>query len=460
MRYRLNLIVSLILLVIAASVKAQSPPIGNQIRHEKLANGLDVLVIENHSVPLVTVEIDVKNGGFTEPPEYMGLSHLYEHMFFKANRTIPNQEQYLRRTRQLGASWNGTTSEERVNYYVTVGSDSLVPAMQFMEDAIRYPLFNQDELVHERPVVLGEFDRNEANPYFHLQRGMDTIVYSPAYYSRKSVIGDRNIIITATQQKMQTIQNRYYIPNNSALILAGDITPERGFALARQIFGDWPAGPDPFVTPIPQPPPLTTNSAVIVERPVNGATLWLRWQGPSVRTDPQATYAADLLSTVLSNPGSKFQKRLVDSGLMTSAALGYYTLNYAGPITAFTQEAPGKLLEARRAILDELKKLTDTSYITTKELDAAKRQLGINALYEREVSTDWAHTVGFWWAVAGLDYYRNYVPNMQRATKQDIARYVQQYIIGAPFVTGVLINPDDRKKLNLTPEAVLNAGGF
>ncbi|HJQ09601.1 MAG TPA: pitrilysin family protein [Gemmatimonadaceae bacterium] len=447
-------------LVIAAAVDAQSPPIGNQIRNQKLANGLDVLVVENHAVPLVTVELVVKNGGFTETPDYNGLSHLYEHMFFKANRVIPSQEEYLRRTRQLGANWNGSTSEEVVNYYVTVGTDSVQPAMQFMEDAIRYPLFKQEELVRERPVVLGEFDRNEANPYFHLFRAMDTIVWTPAYYSRKNVIGNRDVIITATQQKMSTIQNRYYIPNNTALILAGDITPARGFALAQQVFGDWPRGSDPFPTPVPNPPPLTKNSAVIVEKPVSGASLALRWQGPSVTADAPATYAADLLSAVLSNHTSKFYKRMVDSGLTFDTNIGYYTLNHIGPITVFAQVAPEKVLDARRAILEELVKMADTSYITTAELNAAKSQLGINALYEREQSTQWSHTIGFWWSVAGLDYYRNYVPNMQRATKQDIARYIKQYIVGKPFVTGLLISPADRARLNFTPESLLAAGGF
>ena len=68
-----------------------------------LENGLEVIVIENHSVPLVTVELDVKNGAYTESPEYDGLSHLYEHMFFKANAKIPSQEAYMERIRELGA---------------------------------------------------------------------------------------------------------------------------------------------------------------------------------------------------------------------------------------------------------------------------------------------------------------------------------------------------------------------
>jgi len=308
-------------------------------------------------------------------------------------------------------------------------------------------------------VVLGEFDRNEANPFFHLQRGVDTLLWTPGFYSHKNVIGNRQIIITATQQKMNTIKNRYYVPNNSALILSGDITPARGFALAEQVFGDWPRGADPFVTPVENPPPVSQSRAVIVQKPVNGAALLMAWQGPSVQADPAATYAADVLSSVLGNPASRFYKRLIESGLTFNTSISYYTLNHVGPIQVFAQLAPEKILEARRTILEELAKLADTTYITAKELAAAQRQLGINALYEREQSTGWAHTVGFWWAVAGLDYYRNYVPNMQRVTPQDIARYARTYMIGKPFITGVLLSPDARAKLGLTPESLLAAGG-
>jgi zinc protease len=425
------------------------------IRDTVLANGLHVIVIENHAVPLVTVELDVKNGSFTEPPEYNGLSHLYEHMFFKANRTIPSQEKYLQRIRQLGGSFNGTTSEERVNYFVTVGTDSVRPMMQFMEDAIRYPLFQAEELVRERPVVTGEFDRNEANPMFHLIRGGDTLLWGKEYYSRKNVIGNREMILTATEEKMRAIQNRFYVPNNTALILSGDITPARGFQLGAEIFGDWPRGADPFATPAPDPPPLTRTQAAIVEKPVRAVTLLMSWQGPSVARDPAATYAADVLSTVLNNPTSPLQKRLVDSGIAFAAQLSYYTLAHVGPIQVFMQTTPQKALEAQRVALEEIAKFADSNYVSQAQLEAAQKQLGIQALYEREQATSWAHTVGFWWAVAGLDYYRNYVPNMQRVTRGDLARYAKTYLEGRPFVTSVLISPEARKSINLTVEQLI-----
>ena len=430
------------------------------IRDTTLANGLQVIVVENHAVPLVTVEFDVKNGSYTQSPEYEGLAHLYEHMFFKANAAIPSQERYLERLRELGGSFNGTTAEERVNYYVTVGTDSLAPTLQFMENAIRSPLFLEDELVRERPVVLGEFDRNEANPFFHLIRGTDSLLWSPGYFSRKNVIGDRRIILSTPQDKMRAIQRQYYVPNNTALILSGDITPARGFKLAADVLDDWPRGADPFATPIPNPPPLTRSLAIVVEKPVRSVGLMLRWQGPSVTTDPEATYAADVLSAVVANPASRFQKRLVERGLSFGVQVNYYTLAKTGPITAFGQTTPGNVLALQQAIVQEFARLLDTTYITAAELAGAQQQLGIQALYEREQPNEWAHTVGFWWSVASLDYYRNYVPNMQRVSRTDIARYVRTYIVGKPFVVGVLISPQARAQARLTPEALLRRGPF
>jgi zinc protease len=452
MRARGGGLAALLVAVAAVPLAAQD---GLHIHTTELANGLDVIVIENHAVPLVTVELDVKNGAYTETPEYDGLSHMYEHMFFKANRTIPSQEKYLERMNELGASWNGTTSTERVNYYVTVGVDSLEPAVQFMEDAIRYPLFDQAELERERPVVLGEYDRGESNPFFHLGRATDTLLWSPQYYSHKNVIGDRQVIITTTQEKMRTIQQRFYVPNNTALILSGDITPERGFQLAEEIFGDWPRGSDPFATPVADPPPLTDPGAVVVEQPVNTVTVSISWQGPSVTRDPEATYAADLLATALANPTSKFYKALVESGLAFGVGFSYYTQRHVGPITIQGQTTPDKALALHRAILAEVEKLDDPGYVTDQELAAAKSQVEVAQIYEREQASSFAHTVGFWWAVTGLDYYLGYVDGMQAVTQDDVAAFARTYVLGKPHVSGVLIDPQSRATIELTANELL-----
>jgi len=421
----------------------------------KLDNGLEVIAIENHTVPLVTISIAVKNGAYTEPPEYNGLSHLYEHMFFKGNKAIPNQEAYMERQRELGMVWNGGTSTEYVNYYFTLSKDSLKPGMIFMKDAIETPLFNQTELEKERQVVLGEYDRNEATPGFHLGQAIDKKLWYK-YFSRKNVIGDRKVIETATREKMMTIQKRYYIPNNSALIVEGDIDHQQIFNLAKELFNSWKKGPDPFREfPIPVHPPLSKSEAVLVDQPVKTVTLQIAWQGPSISLDTKSTYAADVFSYILSQDNSSFQKNLVETGLALFCNLGYYTQEHTGPIQITAQTTPDKLLELKKAIMQEVSKFDQDDYFSDDLLQYAKNKLAVDDIYNRETGSDFALNLGFWWCSAGIDYYLNYVDNLKKVTRADIKKYVDTYIKDKPYVIGVLLSPENQTKLNLKPEDLL-----
>src|ERR1700744_626221 len=99
---------------------------------KQLPNGLQVVVIENNKVPLATIEIAVKNGSFTEDSVYNGLSHLFEHMFFTANKDYPTEASFGDREHQLGAVDNANTNEEAVRYYFTLNRDSLLSGLRFM----------------------------------------------------------------------------------------------------------------------------------------------------------------------------------------------------------------------------------------------------------------------------------------------------------------------------------------
>src|SRR5947208_14838018 len=134
----------LILLLLLPVVSFSQPRLPKNYYWEKLPNGLEVVVIEDSKVPLATIEIAVKNGAYTEGPEFSGLSHLFEHMFFKANRDYPNQEKFLKRTQELGAIWNGTTDVERVNYFFTFNKDSLNEGLKFMNAAIIFAIYREE----------------------------------------------------------------------------------------------------------------------------------------------------------------------------------------------------------------------------------------------------------------------------------------------------------------------------
>jgi len=439
-------------LVLPNSVQAQRAELEKIIKRKVLANGLEVIVVENHGVPLATIEVNVKNGSFTQTPEFAGLAHMYEHMFFRSNSKFPDPESFVGHAGDLGAVFNGTTSEERVNYYLTVSADSTAAGVRFLAAALKAPLFRQDELERERQVVIGEYDRNESSPFFQLTREMDKRLY-PDNFSRKNVIGDRRVILTTTPEKMRTIQRKYYVPNNSVLIVSGDVNPEAVFAIAERELGNWARGADPFIAdPVPAIPILTKNEGVIVEAGVGAVTVFVQWQGPSVGKDPVATYSADVFSDVLNDPGSKLQQRLVDTGLWQGLVVNYYTLNQVGPITISGQTSPENLRKAISALEAEIQKFDDPGYFDSDELEAVKAHRAVTSAFDRERASGFAHTLGFWWSVASLEYYMGYVDNMAKQSLGDLRAYATRYIVGKPHITGVLIAPEVKQQLKLTTD--------
>ncbi len=266
-----------------------------------LANGFEIIVLTDKSVPIVTVEIAARNGSFTEPPELNGLSHLYEHIFFKPHKgellyrceiaRQNNRTDYLRQANcdetfklrstigdvvylndedQLSIQ-NASTREEVVNYYFTTTSPYLEAAMKYINDAIRYPTFDENELKDEIKVVIGEIDRNESNPFFYLQKELNEKLFYK-YPTRKQPLGTRETVTSATVEKMKLIQSRYYVPNNTALIMTGDIEPQRVFELGEKIFGSWAKRePAPFTdkeTALVEHPPLEKSAGYFVKQPV------------------------------------------------------------------------------------------------------------------------------------------------------------------------------------------------
>lgn len=452
-----------------------------------LPNGLEVIVLPDSGVPLVTVELAVRNGSFTEPPELNGLSHLYEHMFFKSNQAILlgqceagginfnansrcgtvaglktkiGDVSYLANIGSLGISYNGQTQEEVVEYYFTTTSPYADTAIRFINDAVRYPLFDENEFAREKEVVLGEIDRNESNPGFYLNNAMTEKLFYK-YPTRKTPLGTRETVATATTDKMRLIQSRYYVPNNSALVVTGDVKPEEVFKAAENIMGSWERRPvDPFKEfPLVDHPPLQKSEAVIIQQPIDdeNVLIELGWQGPSIGKDDKATYAADVFSFILRQPDSGFQRNLVDTGLVTGVNFGYYTQRNVGPINLIFATSPEKAKAALKAVYAELAQFEKPNYFTDQELETSKTLLAADDLYGREKSDEYAHTLAFWWSSTGVDYFRGYQKNLNATTRADITKYIGTYISGKPHIGLALLSPAAKTRANLT-EADLIGG--
>ena len=451
-----------------------------------LANGMQVIVLADSSVPLVTIELAVRNGSFTEPPELNGLSHLYEHMFFKPNsarllvqcesalsrgplndygqqicspalklKTTIGDTNYLNEIDQIGIVNNAETHEEVVNYYFTTTSPHLLTAMKFLKDSARFPNFDAEEFASEKTVVLTELDRNMSQPGYFLDRALhDKLFYK--YPSRKSPGGTRETVSAATTEQMRLIQARYYVPNNAALIVTGDVKPDIVFGLADQLFGDWQRAEDPFVKfPLVDHPPLGKSEGAIITQPVENVIVQIGWQGPSIGRDDAATYAADVFSNIVEQPDSRFQRAMIDSGLALSASVHYYTQKNVGPIRITLAAAPEKAKAAVKALYAEIEKFTDPAYFTDAELENSKTSFEAEDLFRREKLSDYTHTISFWWSTTGVDYYRGYHKNLRAVTRSDISKYIKTYIQNKPHIGLALISPEQQAAAGLTPENLI-----
>ncbi len=415
----------------------------------KLPNGLDVLVIEDNSVPLATVMITCKNGSFTETPKFNGLSHLYEHMFFKADKDYPTQTDFMNRVSELGIDFNGSTTFENVNYFFTLPSANLKPGLELMNSSIRYPLFDPQEMARENVVVDDEFQQHESNPAFALIDAMDHHMWGDLY-SRKNPTGDHRVIRAATPALMDSIKNKYYFPNNSLLTIAGDVAHEAVFTEVAQLFGSWQSsGFDPLTKwPIPEFKPLTKTEYFVVKSPIATVPIiQMEWFGPDTRHDVQATYAADVFSFILDQNSSKLSRALTQSGLAQQVEFGYLTLSHTGPITLTVVPNPNKVEACMTEIKRQIAMWDNPDYITTAQLATAKRKLEIKQTQEAEVTSDFTQVLSFWWSSASLDYYTTYNENLQKMTKADLQNYVRKYIKGKPYAAGLLINPNMEQQI-------------
>ena len=444
----MKLFLSVLLSLFIYSTVVCQPRLPQNYYWKKLDNGLEIVVIENAKVPLATIEIAVKNGAYTEGPEYSGLSHLFEHMFFKANRDYPNQEKFLKRTQELGAIWNGTTGDERVNYFFTIHKDSLQAGLNFMNAAIRFPIYRKEDMQKERPVVDGEFQRAESDPGFQLYFESGKRLWGDLF-TRKNPIGDHNIINTATPEKMMIIKNKYYYPDNSILTVSGDVKHEDVFKRAQEVFGSWAAsGINIFEKyPIPEFAPLKGSEFFVKESSI-AQTPYLNvyWQGPDYRRDSAATVAADVFSAVLRLNSSKWQQALVDKGLATYAAEGYQTARYTGPISVFLLPNPNKLKECYTEMMKQVNMWADDDYFTDEQLNTAKQVMRRNYVREQEKPSRLGMQLSFYWCSTSIDYFTDYQNNLQKITKGDIQRFVKTYIQNKPFVAGIIISPAMNKE--------------
>lgn len=421
------------------------------LKTDRLENGMELVTFESRKVPLVTIVLSVKAGSFTEKPDTNGLTHLWEHMFFKGNAAIPNQEAFSRKVQDLGIIYNGDTNPEFVRYYFTLPSVFLEEGLDFMYHAIATPLIDEKELERERIVVLDEWDRNASQPGFDLYRARLQSIYGKLNYLRYP-LGGREIVEKATRPQLMAIKDEVFLPKNSALLVAGDFDTAALREQVKKIFGPWQNPKDWKPLEIPPFPKFPPDGLEIVRAhpQARNVGISLTWEGPQARLTPHDASVVDVLSGLVNHSLSRFHKQYIDSGLTYGSGFGYLTQSQAGELNLWSSCSPERYAEVRAALDKEAEKWADADYFTEQQLIDVRRSLVIDRKFAENRPSAHIKDLAFWWSITGLDFYENYITELSKVSLEDVRAFSKKYFVGKKFVTSILLSEDDARKLKLT----------
>jgi zinc protease len=262
-----------------------------------LGNGLDVIVHEDHHVPIIAVNIWYHVGSKNERPGRTGFAHLFEHLMFEGS--AHHNKGFFSPLQQAGASLNGSTNTDRTNYWEVVPTSAVDRALWMESDRMGFllPAVTRERFETQRDVVLNERRQNYENrPYGMAIMAITSALYPPHHPYSWMTIGSAEDIRAMQLEDVQAFFRTYYHPANASLVLAGDIETPRAFDLAEQYFGDLQPGTRPL--PVMASASLALERRLVLEDRVELPRIYIAWLSPAMfaRDDAELDLVADLLA--------------------------------------------------------------------------------------------------------------------------------------------------------------------
>jgi zinc protease len=349
-----------------------------------LENGMQVVVISDHRVPVATHMLWYRIGAADEEAGKSGLAHFFEHLLFKGTKAVPDG-QYSNIIARNGGQDNAFTSWDFTAYFARVAKDRLPLVMELEADRMTGLVLTEEMFRPERDVILQERAmRVENNPSSLFNEQMNAALYQNHRYG-VPVIGWAHEIGALTQADAFDFYNKYYAPNNAILIVSGDVTVEEIRPLAEKYYGPLKAHAVPERTRATEPPQYAARQVVMHDARVKQPS-WSRWYVvPSGNTgEVGEAETLEVLAAILGDgPKSRLHKRLViDEAKAAAAGVGYYTeaLN-DNDISFSATPRPGVSLDELEALIDEEIDKIITSGVTQEEVDAAVKTLLNDAIF-------------------------------------------------------------------------------
>ncbi|MFT4943095.1 MAG: zinc protease [Flavobacteriales bacterium] len=403
----------------------------------ELANGLDVILHQDKSDPIVSLAVQYGVGSNREKTGRTGFAHLFEHMLFQESENVP-QDQFFKKIQDAGGTLNGGTWKDGTIYYETVPNNAMEMMMWLESDRMGWfintvtePAFeNQQEVVQNE-----KRQRVDNNPYGHTGWVIDKAIYPESHPYNWQVIGELADLQNATVADVREFYEKFYGPNNATLVLVGDFETEEAKAMIEKYFGEVKRGQDvPKLAP--QRTTLTESKRLYHEDNF-ATTAQLNMVWPTLEQYTDDAYALDVLAELFSR-GKKAPLYKVlekEKGLSSS----YYSYNgsaeLAGVFRLSVTANDGESLKDVEAGVNEAFALFEKEGITDR--DIARVKAGLETGFYNGISSvqGKAFQLASYNVFAGSpSFIETDIENIQKVTKDDVMRVYNTYIKAMPFV--------------------------
>ena len=408
-----------------------------------LPNGLDVIVHEQHDVPIVAVSVWYHVGSKNERPGRTGFAHLFEHLMFEGSAHYPGG--YFEPLQEAGAAVNGSTSTDRTNYWELVPRQAIRRAMWMEADRMGWllPALTESRFATQRSVVLNERRQNYDNrPYGLASFALHRAVYPDGHPYSWPTIGEPADLHAASLEDVREFFTQYYHPANASLTIAGDIEAAQAFDLAHELFGEIPAGP--AVPPVAAAAVAAEPRRLMLEDRVPLPRLYLAWPSPGLfeEGDAELDLVSDLLAT---GRTSRLYKRLVhDRRVATELASAQSSRELGGMFQILATAAPGHSLgDLEQAIGEEIRKVMSDGP-TAGETERGRAQSEAAFIYRLE------SLGGFGGKADQLNAYNIYRGEPDFFA-QDLRRYLEATPDGLRAAAARWLDPDRATALSVVP---------
>lgn len=351
----------------------------------KLNNGLEYILYQDKSLPLVSVNIWYKVGSAFEKKGKTGLAHLFEHMMFQGSQNVP-KEMHFRYIQEAGGTLNGSTSTDRTNYYEKLPSNSLELALWLESDRMGYllPAITQEKLDNQKDVVKNErLERYDNQPYGLAWELLVTNLYPENHPYSWSTIGFLKDIESYTIEDVRNFFKKYYSPDNSTIVIAGDFEEDEAVNFLKKYFESIPSYDTKEII-ITQNYLLKDNIEIEHKDNVQLERIHLAWPTDFIfgNDDAALEVAADILS---GSKNSRLYKKLVFDMQISQDVITYqHSGKFGGHFMIISTARAGVSLEQiKKVILDEINDII-TNGVNQNELAKSKNGIKANFVYSMQ----------------------------------------------------------------------------